>query len=122
MAFASPWLEVLVSKGKIHLDLWLVAGFVAFVAVEAAKYPLGMYMTDRNGLLFQVIPLLVMVPVNLGLSWGLIGAVGAGGPVLGSAIAVLLCQVFPYFWYVRRDLARRRNEQPTEELTEGSNA
>ncbi|MDQ0078998.1 lipopolysaccharide biosynthesis protein [Arthrobacter oryzae] len=122
MAFASPWLEVLVAKGKIHLDIWLVAGFVAFVAVEAAKYPLGMYMTDRKGLVFQVKPLLVMVPVNLGLSWSLIGVVGAGGPVLGSAIAVLLCQVIPYFWYVRRDLARRRNEQATEDLTEGSNA
>jgi len=122
MALASPWLEVLVSKGKIHLDIWLLAGFVAFVAVEAAKYPLGMYMTDRNGLVFQVVPLLIMVPVNLGLSWSLIGVVGAGGPVLGSAAAVLLCQVLPYFWYVRRDLARRRNEQAIEELTEGSNA
>jgi len=122
MALASPWLEVLVSKGKIHLDIWLVAAFVAFVAVEAAKYPLGMYMTDRRGLLFQVAPLLIMVPVNLGLSWSLTGVVGAGGPILGSAVAVLLCQVIPYFWYVRRDLARRRNEQTTEELTEGSNA
>lgn len=121
MALASPWLEMLVSKGKIHLDTWLLVGFVAFVAVEAAKYPLGMYMTDRRGLLFQVVPLLIMVPVNLGLSWSLISVVGAGGPVLGSAIAVLCCQVFPYFWYVRRDLARRRNEQATEESTEESN-
>lgn len=122
MALASPWLEVLVSKGKIHLGIWLVAGFVAFVAVEAAKYPLGMYMTDRKGLLFQVTPLLIMVPVNLGLSWSLISVVGAGGPVLGSAVAVFLCQVIPYFWYVRRDLAKRRKEVATEELTEGSNA
>jgi hypothetical protein len=112
---------MLVSKGKIHLDTWLLVGFAAFVAMEAAKYPLGMYMTDRRGLLFQVVPLLIMVPVNLGLSWSLISVVGAGGPVLGSAIGVLFCQVLPYFWYVRRDLARRLNEQATEESTEESN-
>ncbi len=115
MALASPWLEVLVSKGKIHLDPWLLAGFVAFVAVEAAKYPLGMYMTDARGLRFQVVPILTMVPVSLGLSWSLIGVVGAGGPVLGSAIAVLLCQVLPYLWYVGRDLGKRRQEQTAEE-------
>jgi O-antigen/teichoic acid export membrane protein len=114
MALASPWLEDLVSKGKIHLDPWLLAGFVAFVAVEAALYPLGMYMTDVQGLRFQVLPLLILVPVNLGLSWTLIGVIGAGGPVLGSAISVLLCQVLPYLWYVGRDLGKRRREMASD--------
>lgn len=120
MALASPWLAELVSQGKIHLDPWLLAGFVALVAVEAAKYPLGMYMTDARGLRFQVVPLVMMVPINLGLSWLLIGVVGAGGPVLGSAISVLLCQVLPYLWYVGHDLEKRRLEQSAETPTEGS--
>lgn len=122
MALASPWLEDLVSDGKIHLDSWLLVGFVAFIAVEAAKYPLGMYMTDGKGLRFQVAPLLLMVPLNLGLSIVLIGVVGAGGPVLASAVAILLCQVIPYLWYVRRDLGRRRAELVAEESTEWSNS
>lgn len=79
-----------------------------FVTVQAIKYPLGMYMTDATGLRFQVLPIVLMVPLNLALSWALIAPLGAAGPILGSAISVLLCQVAPNLWYVRRDLARRR--------------
>jgi hypothetical protein len=102
-----------VSAGAIVLDFWLVAGFVAFVGVQATKYPLGMYMTDKQGLRFQVLPILLMVPLNLGLSWWLIGVLGAGGPIIGSAVSVLCCQVLPNFWYVARDLKSRRMGAPT---------
>lgn len=105
-----PWVTQFVSSGKLTLDGWLVGGYIAFVAVQAAKYPIGMYMTDRRGLTFQVLPILIMVPINLAISWWLTLAIGAGGPIIGSAVAVLLCQVIPNLWYVRRDLARRRAE------------
>lgn len=118
LAFLSGWIAWFVSDGKIRLDFWLVAGFVAFVVVQAAKYPLGMYMTDKKGLRFQVWPILVMVPANLGLSWWLIGVVGAGGPIIGSAVTVLLCQVLPNLIYVRRDL-RRRAAQNSDETSAG---
>lgn len=110
LALASPYLARYVSGGRIHLDLALVLGFVAFVGMQAMKYPLGMYMTDHRGLRFQVLPILAMVPLNLGLSWWLVGVVGPGGPIIGSAVSVLLCQVLPNFGYVSRDL-RRRAEQ-----------
>ena len=110
LAVISPWVAAFVSNGKIRLDTWLLIGFVVFVIVQAAKYPLGMYMTDKRGLKFQVWPILVMVPVNLGVSWWLIGVIGAGGPIIGSAITVFACQVLPNYIYVRRDLARRRRE------------
>jgi len=103
-----PWLTQFVSGGEITLGPVLVVSFVAFVAVQGAKYPLGMYMTDARGLRFQVPPILVLVPLNLGLSWWLIDPLGAAGPVIGSTVAVLLCQVLPNVWYVRRDLGRRR--------------
>ncbi|MCY0905737.1 lipopolysaccharide biosynthesis protein [Arthrobacter sp. H14-L1] len=109
MAAVSPWLVRFISDGKIILDPWILLGFVIFVLLQAAKYPVGMYMTDRSGLRFQVIPILVLVPINLALSWWLIGLVGAAGPILGSAISVALCQVLPNLWYVHRDLRRRRN-------------
>ena len=73
-----------------------------------------MYMTDHRGLWFQVVPILVLVPLNLGISWWLIGVLGAGGPVIGSAISVALCQVLPNFWYVQRDLARKRRLPETQ--------
>ena len=69
-----------------------------------------MYMTDPRGLQFQVVPVLILVPMNLAISWVLIGPFDAAGPILGSVISVILCQIVPYSWWVRRDVARRRRE------------
>lgn len=108
LAVLSPWLADFISDGKITLDGWLIWGFVIFVGLQAAKYPAGMYMTDKRGLTFQVAPILAMIPLNLVLSWWLIGLIGAGGTIIASAAAVLICQVIPNLLYVRRDLQRRR--------------
>ncbi|MGN6407162.1 MAG: lipopolysaccharide biosynthesis protein [Curtobacterium sp.] len=108
LALVSPWLVQVVSSGRLQLDGWLVWGFVVFATVQAAKYPIGMYMTDDRGLRFQVLPILILVPLNLGLSWWLVGIIGAGGTIVGSTVAVVLCQVIPNLLYVRHDLRRRR--------------
>jgi O-antigen/teichoic acid export membrane protein len=112
VAVASPFLVRFVSDGQLRLDRVLVLAFVALVTVQALKYPLGMYMTDERGLRFQVLPIVVLVPTQVVLSWTLIGVVGAAGPVLSGAIASFACQVVPYWWYVRRDLGRRRAVTP----------
>ena len=106
----TPWAARVMSHGKIVLPVALVWAFAVYVAVEAGKQPLGMYMTDPRGLQFQVIPVLVLVPMNLAVSWVLIGPFDAAGPILGSVISVVLCQILPYAWWVRRDVARRRRE------------
>ena len=106
----TPWAARVMSHGKIVLPAALVWAFAAYVAVEAGKQPLGMYMTDPRGLQFQVIPVLILVPMNLAISWVLIGPFDAAGPILGSVISVVLCQILPYAWWVRRDVARRRRE------------
>lgn len=108
LAVLAPWIAAFVSAGKIVLPWPLLVGFVVFVAMQAAKYPLGMYMTDARGLRFQVLPIVLMVPLNLGLSWLLIQPLGAAGPIVGSCVSVFLCQVLPTLWYVTRDLRRRR--------------
>lgn len=108
LAIVSPWVTHFIAADKITLDGWLLFGFVVFVGLQAAKYPIGMYMTDKPGLRFQVIPIVLMIPLNLGLSWYLIGFMGAAGTVIGSAVSVLLCQVIPNLIYVQRDLKKRR--------------
>ncbi len=108
LALLLPWVVPVVSDGAVRLDGWLTGGLVALVVVQAVNYPLGMYMTDAAGLRFQVPPVLLMAPLNLGLSWWLTLQVGAGGPVVGSAVAVALCQLAPGVFYVGRDLRRRR--------------
>lgn len=106
-----PWLWPFISHGRFAATPWLIGGFIAFVTMEATKYPAGMYMTDERGLKFQIIPVLALVPINIGLSIALIAPLGAAGPVWGSALAVLICQVIPYHLYIRRDLRRRRADQ-----------
>ena len=77
----------------------LIAAYLVYVVIEAAKQPLGIYMTDPRGLRFQVVPVLVLVPVNFALSWWLTAPLGATGPILGSAVSVLVCQLVPYTWW-----------------------
>lgn len=108
LAVIAPWLAHFMSNGTIKLSMGLLAAFVLLTILQATKYPVGMYMTDYNGLRFQVLPLMLMIPLSLGLSIYLIGLWGPTGTVLGSAIAVLLCQVIPNFYYVRKDLDRRK--------------
>lgn len=110
LALLAPWIVAFISDGTLRFDGWLIGGFIAFVATQAANYPLGMYLTDPRGLRFQVVPILLMVPANLGLSVLLIPSLGAGGTILATALAVTLFQVLPNAWYVRRDLGRRRAE------------
>lgn len=110
IALASPLLSDLVSDGQISLSWPLLVGFVGFTAAQALKYPLGMYMTDARGLRFQVVPNLAMVPVSVGIGWWLAGQIGAGGPIIGAVVAVMICQVGPMAWYVHADLRARRRK------------
>jgi hypothetical protein len=107
LAAASPWLVEFVGGGRISLPPLLVFSYVAFVALQAAKYPTGMYMTDAPGLRFQVLPILLMVPINLGVSLLLAREVGAAGPIIASTVCVLLFQLVPNFLYAHRDMRRR---------------
>lgn len=110
MAVLSPWLTAFIADGKFQLAPLLVWSFVLFVALQAAKYPIGMYMTDLRGLRFQVIPAIIMVPLSLGISLALVPVLGAAGCVIGVSVAVALCQVIPNMIYVIIDLRERRRQ------------
>lgn len=107
LAVLAPWLALFMSDGKIQLSLGLLLAFVVLTVFQATKYPVGMYMTDYQGLRFQVLPIFCMVPISLGLSIYLTTLWGPAGTVVGSSVAVLCCQIVPNFWYARRDLRRR---------------
>lgn len=110
MAMLTPWLTALASDNKLQLGPALVLSFVVFVALQAVKYPIGMYMTDLGGLRFQVAPTVLMIPISLGIAVWLIPSIGGAGAVIGVSVAVLLCQVIPNLFYVRWDLSRRRRK------------
>jgi hypothetical protein len=104
VAAASPFLADLASGGRIELGGVLVASFTVFMVLQGLKYPLGMFMTDAAGLRFQALMIVLMLPVNVGLSWYLAGELGAAGPVIGSIIGVGFFQVLANNLYVRRRL------------------
>lgn len=107
MAVASPWLADLATGGAITLGWGLVAAFTVLMTLQGLKYPAGMYLTDPAGLRFQALMTVLMLPLNVGISWWAAGRIGAAGVVLGSVVGVLTCQVVANALYVRHVRARR---------------
>lgn len=105
IAVASPWLADLATGGAVTLGTALVGWFVVLMVVQAAKFPLGMFLTDARGLRFQALMITLMLPLNLGVSVALTGPLGAAGPVLGSVLGVLMFELVANAWFVRRRLA-----------------
>ena len=112
---AGGWLAARASDGQVHLPLALLLSFAVFMIFQSAKYPLGVYLTDAAGLRFQAYMIMIFLPLNLGLSLPLAARLGASGPVIGSAVGVLLCQVVANYVYVRRRLERERIASSHEE-------
>ena len=115
LSLSSPWLAGWASGGHIHLGLELVVSFSFLMVFQAMKYPLGMYMTDARGLRYQAVMIvLLLLPLNLGLSWYLATKIGAAGPVIGSAAGVFCTQVVANWIYVRRELRCAGPSQPDD--------
>ncbi|HEY8524538.1 MAG TPA: oligosaccharide flippase family protein [Acidimicrobiales bacterium] len=112
ISLGSGWLANLASSGEIEIPVSVLVAFSVFMVCQAAKYPLGMFMTDAAGLRYQAVMILIMLPVNLGLSIVLTAWWGTVGPVIGSAVGVLLFQVVANWLYVRRALARAAAAAP----------
>ncbi|SEL20561.1 Membrane protein involved in the export of O-antigen and teichoic acid [Blastococcus sp. DSM 46786] len=102
VALLSPVLAGFASGGRITLGVPLVLAFVVLMTLQGLKYPLGMAMTDAAGLRYQAVMIVLMLPVNVGLSWWLAGHLGAVGPVVGSIVGVAAFQCLANAWYVRR--------------------
>jgi O-antigen/teichoic acid export membrane protein len=106
IALSSGWLSHVAAGGVIHLPLNLVIAFMVLMIFQATKYPLGMFMTHPKGLRYQALMIVLLLPVNLGLSLYLAKVYGAAGPVIGSAVGVFFCQVLANWLYVRRELSQ----------------
>ena len=102
IASCSSLLASLASGGDIQLELLTVLAFGVYMVFQALKYPLGMFMTDAPGLRYQAYMILIMVPINVGLSYWLAGALGAAGPVIGSLVGVIGFQYVANLIYIRK--------------------
>lgn len=111
MSFASGPLAQLASGGTIHLPVGLLMAFSVLMVAQTAKSPLGMYMTDAKGLRFQAYMVLLMLPINVGISIALAEVYGAVGPVIGSIVGVIFFQLAANWWYVSRAQRRLLHER-----------
>lgn len=111
MALASGWLSDVATGGRITLDIPLLAAFAVLMVLQSARYPFGAYLTDASGLRFQAFWVVAMLPLNLGLSLLLAPLLGAVGPLIGSIVGVLVCQLIPNWWLVARRVARDKRDR-----------
>jgi len=94
----SSWIFGILSDGRILVSTGLTLAFSTFVILYSVNVPLGMYLTDPQGLRFQARCVIPMVCANLPLSIWLVHVWGAAGPIAASAVVVGLFQVLPYTW------------------------
>ena len=123
---AGPWIFGFITDGTLEVEGSTIIAFGLMIAAIATVYPLGMFIMDKPGIRFQVVPTLAMACVSLTLAITLAPALGAAGPPLGNAIAVVTCQVIPFAIYIQRHRARllsrsdRQTEPVAAELQSGS--
>lgn len=118
MSLLSGFLADLASGGRITLPIQLVLAFAVLMVVQAAKSPLGMYMTDAPGLRFQAYMVMGMLPVTVGLSILLAGTLGATGPVIASIVGVVIFQLTANWIYVSRAERRQKLAFAASEQTD----
>jgi O-antigen/teichoic acid export membrane protein len=92
----------LLSGGELRVPEEVLLGFSLVLVIQAALYPLGMFLMDEAGARFQTVPVLLMVTLNVSLSFFLASSIGVPGPLFATAIATLVCQVVPYTIYIKR--------------------
>ncbi len=101
VSLISGWLANFASGGEVTFGIWLLVAFSAWMIIQAFQYPLGMYLTDKQGLRFQALMVSLMLPFNLAISWYLAEEYGSVGPVVGSAMSVFMFQVIANLIFIR---------------------
>lgn len=115
--WVSPWLFGFITQGELEVRTFTIFAFGCMIMLTAAVYPLGMFIMDKPGIRFQVIPTLAMATVSIILSLVLTPLLGIVGPLVGVSFALIVCQIIPYSIYIHRHRERLlgTGEEPTAE-------
>ncbi|WP_435749125.1 lipopolysaccharide biosynthesis protein [Microbacterium sp. PMB16] len=108
-----PWLFGFITQGELTVRPSTIFAFGLMIMMTAAVYPLGMFIMDKPGIRFQVIPTLSMAAVGITLSFVLTPLLGIVGPLVGVAFALLVCQLIPFSIYIIRNRGRLTAGTPT---------
>ncbi|MEV4669805.1 lipopolysaccharide biosynthesis protein [Microbacterium sp. LWO12-1.2] len=119
--FVAPWLFEFITQGELEVRTLTILAFGCMIMLTAAVYPLGMFIMDKPGIRFQVIPTLAMAAVSIILSVVLTPLIGIVGPLIGVSFALIVCQIIPYSIYIHRHRERllgAQGEPKTDEPAE----
>ncbi len=94
------------TKGAVDVHDSTCLAFSSMLILQGVLYPLGMFIMDKKGIRFQVIPTLTMAIGTVVLAFAMTPSLGVPGPVLSNSLAVLLAQIVPFVIYIQR----RRHE------------
>lgn len=104
--WVSPWLFGFITQGELEVRTLTIFAFGCMIMLTAAVYPLGMFIMDKRGIRFQVVPTLAMATVSITLSLVLTPLLGIVGPLIGVSFALIVCQIIPYSIYIHRHRER----------------
>jgi O-antigen/teichoic acid export membrane protein len=97
-----PWLVNKVSHGLYGVGSGIFVAFGILGVASALQTALSAIATGPSALKFSVIVDSACMAINLGLSVWLVHVIGIGGPVVGSAIAMLIDAACWVGWLIRR--------------------
>lgn len=100
------WLFGFITDGSLEVQPQTIFWFGAMITMTAAVYPLGMFIMDKPGIRFQVLPTLSMAAMSFGLALLLSPMLGIVGPLMGATIALAVCQLVPFILYIRKHRER----------------
>lgn len=86
-----------VSGGQVHFTGLVLVSVYALIVIQSGQIVPGMYLTTPSGLKFQAVCCVIGACLSISMGWLLSSKYGAAGPVLGTAIAVLLAQAVPTY-------------------------
>lgn len=101
-----PWLFGFASHGEFEVHTATILWFGATVVCQALLYPLGMFIMDKAGMRFQMVPTALMALTSFGLAVLLTPSFGIPGLLAANVIAVVCCQIVPFALYIHRHRAR----------------
>lgn len=94
------------TNGKVLVQPTTAIAFGLMIILQACLYPLGMFIMDKPGIRFQVIPTATMAVSSLVLAIMVTPALGVVGPVLSNCLCVLLAQIIPFSIYIGKHWPR----------------
>jgi O-antigen/teichoic acid export membrane protein len=113
VVIVSPWLFGFISAGTLTVAPATILWFGAMVTAQAALFPLGMFIMDKRGIRFQVIPVFLMAGASVTASVILTPMIGITAPLIANTLSVAVFQIIPFSVYIVLNRERLLSTPPT---------